>query len=46
MPHPDKVRHVWHKHLLRQAGHREAYEVFKLGPYQRYCPEFTWTPVL
>jgi hypothetical protein len=46
MPHADKVRHVWHKHLLRQAGHRHAYEVFKLGPYRRYCPEFTWTPVL
>jgi hypothetical protein len=46
MPHPDKFRHVWHKHLLRQAGHRQAYEVFKLGPYLRYCPEFTWTPVL
>jgi hypothetical protein len=46
MPHHDKIRHVWHKHLLRQAGHRHAYEVFKLGPYRRYCPEFTWTPVL
>jgi hypothetical protein len=41
----DKVRHVWHKHLLRQAGHRNAYEVFKLGPYRTYCPEFTWSPV-
>jgi len=46
MPHYEKVRHVWHKHLLRQAGHHHAYEVFKLGPYRRYCPEFTWTPVL
>jgi hypothetical protein len=46
MPHHDKVRHVWHKHLLRQASHRHAYEVFKLGPYRQYCPEFTWTPVL
>jgi hypothetical protein len=46
MPHPDKVRHVWHKHLLRHAGQRTAYEVFKLGPYRRWCPEFTWTPVL
>ena len=46
MPRPDKVRHVWHKHLLRSAGHRRAYEVFKLGPYRRYCPEFAWTPVI
>lgn len=45
MPRHDKVRHVWHKHLLRHAGQRDAYEVFKLGPYRRYCPEFAWTPV-
>lgn len=46
MTEPDRMRHVWHKHLLHDAGHRDAYAEYKLGPYRTYCPEFTWTPIL
>lgn len=42
----DKIEHVWRKHQLRQAGLKEEYARTKLEPYQKFCPEFHWIPIL
>lgn len=42
MTYIERVEHVYEKQRLYKTNNKRAYFEFKMKPYLKYCPEFSW----
>lgn len=45
MTHEERIEHVYEKRRLREQGDKQGYANFKMAPYMKYCPGFSWIPL-